>query len=197
MSRCLGILLGCLFVAGCHTFRKPVPELPVPPQRIFQNAYSFMPPAEFGWLVLVRTGQQLALARRGSNPDETYAIQARVFHLPTYASDDEFVELIRKGLAEQASDPRYTTVKHEVRGEPSKQTSCATSHFVAEDKAAVTQTSPSATMILEVRTLSCAHPKRRDAVVTLVFSHRYYPGQADPKFAEKATALLSSMEFLE
>jgi len=193
----LGVAAACLALAACHTMQQQPQEVPYPPQRIFQNSYSFMPPAELGWRVLVRRGNQLALARRGSSPDETYAIQGRVFQLPAYASSEEFVALITKALAEQAADPRYRTLKHEVSAEPSKQTDCAKSHFVAEDNAAVKQTSTPGAMILEVRTLSCAHPKRRDAVVTLVFSHRYTPGQSDPKFADKAAAFLSSMEFLE
>ena len=192
----LGIAL--LALAGCHTTKPPLQDLPVPPQRIFQNSYSFMPPAEFGWHVLLRRGQDLALARRGSNPDETYAIQGRVFPgLPAYASEAEFVERIRKALTEQALDPRYTLIKHEVGAEPSKQTKCAKSHFVAEDRSAVRQTGLPGAMILEVRTLNCAHPKRPDIVVSLMFSHRYDPGRADPKFADKAAAVLSSLEFVE
>ncbi len=195
MKRILGIAF--IALAACQTVPKPQ-ELPLPPQRIFQNSYSFMPPAELGWQVLVRRGQDLALARRGSNPDETYAIQGRVFpKLPAHASEEEFVELIRRALTEQALDPRYTLIKHEVSAEPSKQTKCAKSHFVAEDRSAVRQTGLSGAMILEVRTLNCAHPKRPDIVVSLVFSHRYDPGRADPKFADKAAAVLSSMEFLE
>jgi len=193
----LGVAASCLVLAACHTMQPQPREVPYPPQRIFQNFYSFMPPAELGWQILMRSGNQLALARRGSSPDETYAIQGRVFPIPASAAGEDFFELIRKALAEQAADPRYNTLKHEVSVEPSKETNCAKSHFVAEDHAAVKQTATPGAMILEVRTLSCAHPKRRDAVVTLVFSHRYYPGQADPKFAEKAAAFLSSMEFLE
>ncbi len=186
MKRFLG--LGLIALAACHASIPKPQALPYPPQRIFQNVFSFLPPAELGWVMLARDAHQLALGRAGSSPDEAYGIQGRVFlRLPAYASDEEFVDLIRKALAEQSADPSYKTLKHEVSAEPSKLTSCAKSHFVAEDMA----------MILEVRTLSCAHPKRRDAVVTLVFSHRYYPGQADPKFAEKAAAFLSSLEFLE
>ena len=194
MRRLAGIVV--LVLAGCQTAQPP--ELPVPPQRIFQNSYSFMPPAEFGWRVLVRGGQNLALARRGRNPDETYAIQGRVFpKLPAYASEEDYVELIRRALTDQALDPRYQLIKHEVSAEPSRPTKCAKSHFVAEDRSAVRQTGLSGAMILEVRTLNCAHPKRPDVVVSLMFSHRYDPGQADPNFADKAAAILSSMEFLE
>ena len=195
MKRFLGI--GFLALAACHTMMKPPQDLPYPPQRVFQNAYSFMPPGELGWRVLARDAHQLAFARPGSNPDETFSIQGRVFRLPAYGSSEEFVEVIRKGLAEQAGDKRYRVLKHDVGADSLRQASCARSHFVAEDHAAVKRTATPGVMILEVMTLSCAHPKNRDFAVTLVYSHRYYPEHADARFAEKAQRLLSSMEFLE
>lgn len=85
--------------------QKPPQDLPYPPQRVFQNAYSFMPLAELGWKTLVRDAHRLAFARAGSNPDETFGIQGRMFRLPAFSSSEEFVEIIRKGLAEQAADP--------------------------------------------------------------------------------------------
>jgi len=184
MSRAIGVAL--LALLGCQAAPPaPSPELPFPPRRVFQNAYSFMPPDEPGWRVVARNAQQLAFARAGGRPDETFAIQGRVFRLPAYASPEEFVALIRKGLAEQAADPRYTALKHEVTGDAA---SCARSHFVARDREI---------LVLEVRTRSCAHPKVPSLAVTLVYSHRYRPGDADPGLAEKAERLFSSVEYLE
>jgi hypothetical protein len=155
---------------------------------VFQNAYSFMPPDEPGWRVAARNAHQLAFARPGASPDETFAIQGRIFRLPAWATGEEFVELIRKGLAEQAADPRYTPIRHDVIAELSAKETCARSHFVTQDKGV---------LILEVRTRSCAHPKNRDYAVTLVYSHRYPPGRPDPRLAEKAERLFSSVEYLE
>jgi len=159
------------------------PELPHPPRRVFQNAYSFMPPDEPGWRVVARNAHQLAFARPGANPDETFAIQGRIFRLPAWGTGEEFVELIRQGLAQQAADPRYTTVKHDVRPDLSSQASCARSHFIAQDHQAVRKAATPEVMVLEVMARSCAHPKNRALAVTLVYSHRYYPGQADARLA--------------
>ena len=52
-------------------------------------------------------------------------------------------------------------------------------------------------MILEIRTLNCAHPKRPDVVVSVMYSQRYDTGKADPRLAEKAAAVLASLEFLD
>lgn len=195
MKRLLGTGLIALAAGSCAPM---VRELPSPPQRVYQNTYSFMPPAEPGWKVLVRGAHHLAFGRAGSNPDETYGIQGRVFgKLPAFSSSAEFVEIIRKGLAEQAADPRYKVLKHEVGAGSLPGATCARSHFVAEDHGAVKRDAAPGVMVLEVMTLSCAHPKNRDFAVTLVYSHRRYPQQADAAFAEQAQRVLSTLEFLE
>jgi len=68
---------------------------------------------------------------------------------------------------------------------------------VTEDNAAVKRTSTPGIMILEVMSMTCAHPKNTSLGVAVVYSHRYYPGQADPSFGEKAAQILSSVEFLD
>jgi len=192
-----GVLLGGLFLAACSSIGPRPQELPVPTQRIFQNAYSFMPPNEMGWFVAARDPHQLALGRYGINPDETFGIRARLFRIPPYGSSEEFVRIIKDGEAADTDPKRYKILKHEVGPDTSKQTSCARLHVVVEDNAAVKRTSTPGVMIREVMALSCAHPKNRTIVVNLYYAHQYYPGQADARFTEKAAEMLSSMEFLE
>ena len=189
------LALGVLALTACQT--TPPKELPYPPQRVFQNAYAFMPPHEFGWRVLARNPQQLAFARAGSNPDESFGIQGRVFPLPAYGSREEFFGLIRKALAEQAGDPRYRALKHDMVADSAKDATCLRSHFVAEDHKAVKRTATPGVMVLEVMTRNCAHPRKANLAVALVYSHRRYPEHADAHFAEKADRVLASLEFLE
>jgi len=52
-------------------------------------------------------------------------------------------------------------------------------------------------MRLEILTLVCAHPKNTQICVTVACSQRSYPGQEDPEFLEKATAVLNSVELTD
>jgi hypothetical protein len=50
-------------------------------------------------------------------------------------------------------------------------------------------------MVLEVLSLTCAHPKAKNLGISVIYSQRYYPGQRDVAFTEKATSILNSIEF--
>ena len=191
MRRLLAI--GVLALTACQT--SPPKELPYPPQRVFQNAYSFMPPAELGWRVLGRDAHRAVYARAGINPDETFAIQGEARRLPAYGSREEFFEIVKKGLEKEAADPRFKVLKHDPV--PETATTCLRTHFVAEDHSAVKRTATPGVMVLEAMARFCAHPKHAQVLIRLGYSHRRYPEHADPKFAEKADRLLSSLEFLE
>jgi hypothetical protein len=192
MRRLLAI--GVLALTACQT--SPPKELPYPPQRVFQNAYSFMPPAELGWRVLGRKGHLVFVARNGINTNETFAIQGGARRLPAYGSREEFVEIVRKAVAKGAADQRFNVLKHDMIADTAKET-CVRSHLTAEDRAAVTRTAAPGVMVLETMVRFCVHPKYPELVVSVDYSHRRYPEHADPKFTEKADRLLSSLEYLE
>lgn len=192
MKRWLAI--AALALAGCST---PPKELPYPPQRVFQNFYSFMPPAELGWRVLGRNQHQLAYVRAGINADEAFAIQGKAMQVSPDASREAFFEMIKKGLAQDAADPRYKVLKHDVIPETANDKSCMRFHFIAEDHAAVKRIARPGVVMMESVLRYCVHPKNSNFAVMLGYSHRRYPEHADAGFAEKAERLLSSLEFLD
>ena len=188
------LAIGVLALSACQS--SPPKELPYPPQRVFQNAYSFMPPAELGWRVLGRDAHRVVVARNGMTTNETFAIQGEARRLPDYGSREEFVEIVRKAVAKGAGDQRFNVLRHEMIADAAKET-CVRSYFTAEDHAPVTRTAAQGIMVLETMVRFCVHPRYPQLVVSVGYSHRRYPEHADAGFAEKADRLLSSLEFLE
>lgn len=184
-----------LAITACAPKQPKLPELQVQPERIVQKGYSLVPLNEKGWIVAGRNQYQLALVKAGVNPDESIAIQAMTFKLSEFKSTEEFVRLIKEGQAKNADPQRFAIKEHEVVAYPKKGSNCAKSHLVTEDNAAVKRSGKSGSMILEALTLSCAHPKNENVVVEITYSHRYYPGQGDAAFIEKATSVIDSAEF--
>jgi hypothetical protein len=189
------VLLSSLAISACAPLQPKLQELQVPPVRIVQNGYSLIPPNEKGWLIVGKSQYQLAFARPGANPDESIAIQAMPFRLPEFNSTEEFVRLIKEGQAKDTPSSRFVISKHEVVAYLKNGVSCAKSHLITEDKAAVNRSGKSGDMILAALTLTCAHPKNRAVGINVTYSHRYYPGREDTAFIEKGTSILDSVEF--
>lgn len=190
----VGILCTTLIITSCATISPQLPEIQIPPERILQNGYSFVPLNEKGWKIVGRNAYQLAFAKTGDNQDETFAIQTFTFGLPEHATIEEFIRIIKEGQTKDTNPQRFKMTEHEVTAYPMKGADCAKSHVVTEDNAAVKRSVKSENMILEAMTLTCAHPSNKNVGISIVYSQRYYPGQRDPALVEKATSILNSTE---
>ena len=194
MRRIFGASALLAVIAACAPL--PPKMLPSPPQRIYQNTYSLVPPDEPGWAVAGRRANELSLARGGEKPDETFAIQGSLLRTRPISSSAELARVV-EGLLAQADARRFKVLRAEAAEDRSRREICARSHFVAEDHAAVKKTSTPGPMILEALSLTCVHPKNADWAVMVTYSHRYYPSQNDPALGEKAAGVHATLEFLD
>lgn len=193
----LWIFISAMAIATAVSAQSSFSIVPTPPERILQNGYSLVPPNEKGWLIVERNAYQLALAKRGNNPDETIAIQALPFRLPRFKTEEEFIHFIQEGQAKDTGPQRFTILKHDVTPYPMQGTECAKSFMVTEDHAAVKRSSQPGNMLLEALILTCAHPSDQNVGISILFSHRHYPDQGDTAFVENAQLVLRSVEFSE
>ena len=192
------VVLCAIFVlASCATTRPSPPEVKLPPERILQKGYSLMPLNEKGWVIEGRNAYTFAFGKLGANQDETFAIQAMFSRLPAYETNANFLQLIKDGQSKDTGSPRFEILKHDVTPFPMKGADCAESHMVIIDHNAARRSGNTGDMILEALSLICAHPSEKSVAINVVYSHRHYPGQDDPAFMEKGTAVLKSVELFK
>jgi hypothetical protein len=195
LPKCWVACLVFFSLVGCAFSPPQLQELSVPPQKIYQPGYSLLPLNEKGWSVASRNPYQLALVKRGSHADETFAIQGVASKLPEFFSADDFVRMVKEGQAADTPAPRFRIMEHNVVSDSSRHAQCARSHAISEDNSAAKRTSTSGSMVLEAAALTCAHPGNKILGISIIYSHRYYPGQADPAFMQKADQVFNSIEF--
>lgn len=193
----VGTLCAALLGTSCASITPRFLEVHIPPERISQQGYSLVPLNETGWLIGARNSYQLALLKRGEDPEGTLAIQATLVELPAFKTDEELARLVKERQAQDTDPQRFTTMTHEVTAYSQKGTTCVKSHLVTEDHAAVKRSATPGDMVLEALTLTCPHPNDQHVGVNVTYSQRYYPEQRDPAFLEKATRVLESIEFTE
>lgn len=184
-------------IISCAAMQPKFQDVNVPPEKISLMGFSFLPLNEKGWKILGRNQYQIALAKYGENQDETFAIQTIPTKLPTYKTEDDLALIVKEGQIKDTDLKRFKIVNHDVKVYKEKGTDCVISHLETEDHAAAKKSWKIGYMILEVETLTCAHPKDKGIGVNLIYSHRYYPENKNEKFSEKAISVLNSIEFLD
>lgn len=197
MHRLGALMLALVFLPlGCST-QPRLRELPVPPQRVVQQGYSFLPPAEPGWIEALRNPSRLMLGKFGANPDETFAIQALVTPAPAKSAGPELGRFVREEQEKDIDPQRHRLIKHDVTTMPRNGVDCVQSHIVSEDNAARKRSARPGIMVIEAISLACRHPKKSGMLVNITYSHRFYPEDRDPQLAEQASRLFRTLELVD
>ncbi|MEK6211337.1 MAG: hypothetical protein AABM64_13385 [Pseudomonadota bacterium] len=167
------------------------------PMRFEQRGFSFTTPAavegEKQWGVAKRTPDLLILGKPGEFESEVFIVQAAVIRLPALASPDALLQHVKAAQQRELDPKRFRILKHELSLHPVDGESCALSHIEAVDRAVPGTTGPTANMMLETLTLTCAHPKDRNTGINVTYSHQYFPEDKDPRFVERGSVILEGL----
>ena len=166
--------------------------------RLFRENYSFVPPSGAGWKLHGKNADSdVGLQKNGAGPNELNTIFAVRYKVPLFKTDQELVTMIMEVEKKNLGDPnRYALKEHAVTAYMKKETKCALSHQVIEDKKALLANSGERSpMIREILSLVCVHPRQWDTAVNLTYSHRYQLGHRDSEFTDKANTIFDSLAF--
>jgi len=168
------------------------------PTRFELRGFSFTAPAavegEKPWSVVKRTPDILILGRPGEYDSEVFTVQATVVRLPALASPDALLLHVKSSQQRELDPKRFRILKHDLSLQPLNGESCALSHVEAVDRAMPTTTGPTANVILETLTLTCAHPKDRNTGINVTYSYQYFPEDKDLRFLERGSAILEGLK---
>jgi hypothetical protein len=167
------------------------------PTRFELRGFSFTAPAaaegEKQWSVAKKTPDILILGKPGEYESEVFTVQATVVKLPALASPDALLQHVKSSQQRELDPKRFRILKHDLSLQPVSGESCALSHVEAVDRAMRSTTGPTANIMLETLTLTCAHPKDRNTGINVTYSYQYFPEDKDPRFLERGSAILEGL----
>ncbi|TMH43579.1 MAG: hypothetical protein E6H59_07790 [Betaproteobacteria bacterium] len=166
-----------------------------PSTRVDVSGVSVLPPQEPGWQILQRSTFQLALGKRGPQPDATYVASVILYKLPDVDSEAQFLKLISERRLSEPDTGRFRIVKNAEEISHRSEVYCVKYHTISEDHAARTS-SGVGSMLSEMMGYHCQHPKNKNVGVNFQYSHRHYPGDEDPLIGKKAAEFLEDVKFI-
>lgn len=190
------VVLIATVIGGC-TARPPRPEaIALPAVEITVPGMTFLPLNEPEWLRLKSSSGGFSLAKAGAGRDETFAIEARAFPVDNPDASTTFAAQVKALNNARALPPRYVQRHHESALRRTGSLDCVRSYLDIEDRQALKRSSPVVgTMTLAVADHTCIVPGNPTRVVSLSYSHRHDPADADPQFRKKADAILDRARY--
>jgi len=161
------------------------------------KGYSLLPPQEEGWMILNKGNNGISMSRKGENIDETYAVVIELIELPGTITSrgllDTFVELLQK---QQFASERYEIVELKNIPDPERK-ACTKSFWIEKDFGAKRMSGTQDPMLIRAYDLYCVHPHNKAYLAMIGYSHRYYAGNEDLIFTQKAFDFFKNVSLTE
>jgi hypothetical protein len=126
------------------------------------------------------------LGKEGKNIDETIIAMIIMFQLPEVSSEDEFLDVIERAQSQDLPSGRFRVLASSNELKNKRQWICVESSYEAEDHGARKKSKNPDHMIQQFYGFYCRHPYDNKIGVNFGYSHRYYPGNQDQQFFDKA-----------
>ena len=184
------ISLSLLSCAGTETIKNTS-------ERISGRGYSLLPPQEEGWRVLNKGSSGIGMLRKGENIDETYAVVIELIEFQDTINSkivlDAFVELLQK---QQFASERFEIVELKNMPDPERK-ACTKSFWIEKDFGAKRMSGIQDPMFVKAYDIYCVHPHNKAYLAVIGYSHRYYEGNEDPIFTQKAFDFFKNVSLTE
>lgn len=185
-----------LALGACAFSPEKIGALPLPPVRIVQKSYSFLPPAQPNWILVERDAFRVALVRRIDEFDGTGAIQATLA-TPVFDGSAQgllnFVSERAESSLENQTRFEKRTADHQIVVQQGQ--SCVRAEYLSLDKQARTQDGGTIEMLLNSVQLVCPLPEEPRVVLSFTYSVRYRALAPKTGVREDAEKLFESIRF--
>lgn len=195
MIKTTTILFSIFLLTACIGTNQVRNELPLPPQPINHPAFTLLPPAEHGWILVNLSQYNLSLAKRGKARDESYAIQVMLLQLPSFKDDNEFKEFVTIGFNKDTDKTRFKTISTNSELITINNLNCIKNTASTEDTQATKQSNNTENMILDVINYTCKHPTIKNAGANISYSHRHYIRNTDATLESLSSNLIDNFKF--
>jgi hypothetical protein len=189
LHRLLACLL-CVFVGACAS-------QPKEPPRIVMQGFSISVPKEKDptWIVAKQGPDLTVIGKPGRFSGETFTMQATVIKLPLFASPDDMLRYVETTQRKELDPKRYRLFKLEVKSQKIHEQTCALSRVEVAERVTAEGTGSPVNTMMETLTLICPHPKEPTRGINMAYSHRHFPEDLDPQFAEDASLFMQTLSF--
>lgn len=182
------LLSAALFIFACSSTKAPVEVTDSASVDLMQKGFLLSLSEADGWSVVKKSDYKVLLSKKGESG--SYTIQALVVSLPVFEDDTQFLEFIKKRMAE--SSKKYKVLEHNASMYAGTNEVCVQYTRKEERKSKSAQR-----LMLEMASFTCRHPENAEAGIYMALSKSYIPGSSNENLAEKAVEIFNSLYFTE
>ena len=165
--------------------------------RIVMQGFSIAAPNEKNspWIVARQSPELTVIGKPGRFSGESFTLQASIVKLPVFASVDALVRHVESTQRKEIDPKRFRIFKLDVTAQKMNTQDCALSSVETAERASADVSGSPVNTMLELLTLTCPHPGDPSHGISLAYSHRHFPEDVDPQFAQDGAMLMQTLAF--
>ena len=171
--------------------------LPKEPPRIMMQGFSLAVPEGRDplWIAAKKGPDLTVIGKAGRYLGESYTMQATIIKLQAFDSTDALVRHLESVQRKEIDPKRYRLNKLEVVPQKIHDHDCALSRVEAAERTTSEGTGSPVNIMVETLTLVCPHPQEPTRAISMAYTHRHFPEDVDPQFAQDGAVLMQTLAF--
>ncbi|MGH8274468.1 MAG: hypothetical protein ACRES9_09510 [Gammaproteobacteria bacterium] len=172
-------------------------SLPTATSPVKKPGFTVQLPQGKTWRVIRNETTGIAVASMGEHRDESYVISAHSSNLPDLATPQAFKQFVDKERTKNTDPDRFTMLakNEKLFNYGQRGALCLRYETTAIDNHAHTAKSEYETMHITNEGLVCRSPYDPHFGITVIYSYRYHPKDADETLSSKFNQLISTLHF--
>ena len=146
-------------------------------------------------MVAQQSPELTVIGKQGRFTGESFAMQTTIIKLPALPSSEALVRYVESNLRKEIDPKRFRLFKLETTEQKVHEQSCALSRVEMAERNATDSTGSPLNTMLETMTLTCPHPQDPLRAINMAYSHRHFPEDVDPQFAQEGAMLMQTLAF--
>ena len=170
---------------------------PKEPPRIVMQGFSIAAPHEKNspWIVARQSPELTVIGKPGRFSGESFTLQATIVKLPVFPTVEGLVRHVESTQRKELDTRRFRLFRLDVTVQKMNAQDCALSRVETAERAAADVSGSPVNTMLETLTLICPHPGDPSHGISLAYSHRHFPEDVDPQFAQDGAMLMQTLAF--
>lgn len=184
------LLVGSIFLTGC--LKEDFPNLKAK-QFIAGTYINIYSPNAYGWAKLKSSASGVIFGKKGKHYNESYIARVVFFPIESSKTKNAFLQSIKNAATKDTDKMRFTKIKSSFALSNKRTYTCVLVKERVKDKSAMTQDGVKTTLTLQVKSLYCKDPQRKNIAFVIAYSYR---GQKlNKSFDSEADSFIDAVRF--
>ena len=172
------------------------PKLPA--NYFYEGSYiNIHSPKQKNWSLMKKDQTQIIFAKFGKKYNESYIARVVFFPIEKRTTDKELIKFFTINALKSSNKERFDLLESNIKESKQRKYTCVLGKMLYKDKMAKTRKNNKELLLMQVKSLYCIDPKRKNRDAGFMIGYSYRGKKINSTFDKEADSFIRGVEFKE